>query len=101
MVLNNFQDIEAQRDISKNREVFLEDGSKMFIRQEDQHGFWEIKNSKGRVANKLSGAYTTFEQALRALTLYAANDLKKPIKEVNRGFGIVTNGDGKLVDQVV
>lgn len=101
MTLNNFDDFEAQRDLSKNREVFLEDGSKMFIRQEEQYGFWEIKNSKGRVADKLSGQYTTFDQALNALTLYASNDLKKPIKEVNRGFGIVTDKNNKLINQVV
>lgn len=101
MTLNNFDDFEAQRDLSKNREVFLEDGSKMFIRQEEQHGFWHIKNSKGKVAAKLSGTYTTFEQALRALTLYAANDIKKPIKEVNRGFGIVTDKHGQLVNKYV
>ena len=99
--MNNFNDLDAERNISKNREVIFEDGSKMFIRQEEQYGFWEIKNSKGRVAEKLSGSYTTFDQALNALNLYASNDLKKPVKEVNRGFGIVTDKNNQLINQVI
>jgi hypothetical protein len=98
--MNNFDNLDADRDLAKNREVYLEDGSKMYIRQNDQYGFWNIVNGKGRVADVLSGSYTTFDQALNALNNYATNTLKKPIKEVNRGYGIVTNKNGQLVSQV-
>lgn len=94
----NFDDLDAERDLTKNREVIFADGAKMFIRQDDQYGFWHIHNSKGKVAEALSGSYTNFNQALIALQNYSENVTKKVIKEVNRGFGIKTDGNSTLLN---
>ncbi len=95
--MQDFDDIDKERDLAKNREVILDDGQKMFIRQDDQYSFWTIHNAKGKVSEDLSGSYTSFNEALRAVRLYADKKLKKTIKEVNHGYGVVSNGQQQLI----
>jgi hypothetical protein len=89
--------IDSEKDLYKNRTVVLENGTKMYIRQDEQYGFWAIHNAKGKVADTLSGKYTDFNSALTKLNQYANEVIKNPIREVHRGFGIITDGNHNLI----
>ena len=93
-----FDNIDSQRDLAKNRMVLLDNGSKMFIRQaDDGYNFWTIHAEKGKVAEAISGNYTSFDSALLALRNYLSKKADRAISEVHQGFGIKTNGQGQLI----
>lgn len=94
----DFDNIDSHRDLAKNRVVILDNGSKMFIkRDEDGYSFWTIHAEKGKVAETLSGQYTSFDAALLALKNYLSKKADRAISEVHQGFGIKTDGQGKLI----
>lgn len=95
--MQDFNDIDRERDLYRNRVVTLEGGQKLFIRQDDQYNFWSIHNEKGKVAEALTGRFTNFETALRTVQQYAENILKKPVVEVIRGFNIRTDGHNNIL----
>lgn len=94
----DFDNIDAHRDLAKNRVVILDNGSKMFIRQaDDGYSFWTIHAEKGKVADVISGSYTSFDAALLALKNYLSKKADRAIQEVHQGFGIKTDGQGQLI----
>lgn len=94
----DFDNIDSERDLARNRVVILDNGSKMFIRQaDDGYGFWTIHAEKGKVAEMLSGSYTSFDSALLALKNYLSKKADRAISEVHQGFGIKLNGQGQLI----
>lgn len=66
-----------QEHMGKYRKIELENNT-VHIRSEDPFGFWYISLQKGQVPEKLKGAYTTFDQALRDVNYWLKNK-KEPI----------------------
>lgn len=64
--------VDPSRDLSRKRELILNNGTKYIVEQPDgdPYGFWYIRMDHGQVPDVLSGAYTSFEKARRAVEEY-------------------------------
>lgn len=91
-----FDNLDKERDLSKNRVVTMDNGSKAFIRSKDPFGFWTIHFEKGPVPAVLSGQYTAYTYAEAALKNYLELQDKRKIETIEKGYGVVTDGNGKL-----
>lgn len=60
----------------KYRKIEVE-GNVIHIRCEDPYGFWYVSVEKGTIPDRLKGAYTSFDQALRDVNLWL-KDKKRP-----------------------
>jgi hypothetical protein len=91
----DFNDIDKQRDLAKNRPVTLEDGTKLFVRQKESNpwGLWTIHPEKGKAPKMLDGQFTTFNDAYKAIIAWSNTKFNKKPVEVDRGFGVKTKGD--------
>jgi hypothetical protein len=92
--------MDKERDLSKNRVITFDNGTKATIRCKDPYGFWTIHFDHGSVPDKLSGQYTTYVKAEDALKSYLLEDnhvYARKIEKVEKGFGIVTDGKNTLV----
>ncbi len=64
-----FDDDYDKEHQGKYRKVEIENNI-VHIRSEDPYGFWKISLQKGQLPEKLKGAYTSFDQALRDVNLW-------------------------------
>lgn len=78
------EDFHGENDASLDR-TYQIDNNVLHVKKEDPYGFWFCHYEKGPVPEILSGAYTSFEQADRAVRYYIqeksktlkATDIKK------------------------
>lgn len=80
-------DVDRERDLSKNRVVKLEDGTKVIIRMTDPYGYWSIHYEKGRIPEDLKGSFTDFNMAVQKVKTYFQSK-GKAVDTVSKGFGI-------------
>lgn len=71
-----FDDEYDKEHMGKYRKIEL-DGNTVHIKCEDPYGFWHISIAKGQIPEKLKGAYTSFDQALREVNVWL-KDKKEP-----------------------
>ena len=64
-----FDDEYDKEHMGKYRKIEI-DGNTVHIKCEDPYGFWMVSVSKGTIPEKLKGAYTSFDQALRDVNLW-------------------------------
>lgn len=64
-----------------HRVLELEDGQKIHIKSTNPYGLWKINFNKGQLPDKLKGEYTSYEYALRDVTLYLNQKERKLVKE--------------------
>jgi hypothetical protein len=57
----------------KSREVFLNNGMTVRAEARDPYGHWYVVWGKGPTPDILSGAYTSAEQAVQAINIWASN----------------------------
>ncbi len=69
-----------QESGGKYRKIEIENNT-VHIKCEDPYGFWYISLSKGQVPEKLKGAYTSFDQALREVNFWLKHK-KEPISSI-------------------
>ena len=81
-IINGDEHVNYGRDFNPNRELLLDNGNKYHVQKRDPYGHWYIHMDKGRVPDRLSGSYTSFELAKKAVESYVALADKK-IVEVN------------------
>ena len=71
-----FDDEYDKEHSGKSRKIEL-DNNTININCEDPYGFWYISIAKGQIPDKLKGAYTSFDQALRDVNVWL-KDKKEP-----------------------
>lgn len=54
-------------DLMPTRTLVLDNGNEVNVKKEPVYGFWTIHMKHGQVPDKLTGHYTSFEDAKRAL----------------------------------
>ncbi len=57
----------------KLREIFISDGTKIYVESRDPYGFWYVKSEVGKVPEALTGTFTTAELAVRAVETFYNN----------------------------
>lgn len=72
---------DPERDIPNLRIVHLENGRKLRLERKDPFGFVHIGWDKGQTPAVISGAYTDFDQARKALENYLSNNTFETISE--------------------
>lgn len=65
--------VDPARDLPRDRQIKLETGNIYHIIQKDPYGFWHIHMDKGPVPEVLSGAYTTYGKAEKAVNKYISD----------------------------
>lgn len=79
LTLNEILDEELDaEERGKVRKIKMSNGNILTFTCEDPYGFWVMKLSKGRLPEKLMGAYTTFDAALKDANLWM-KDKKEPL----------------------
>lgn len=66
---------DPERDVPNTRLVHLDNGRTFKLERKDPYGFVSIVWDKGAVPKEISGIYTNFDLATKALSLYIANNL--------------------------
>ena len=61
---------DATRDLGRHRTLALENGNKVHFKCHDPFGFWTVNFDKGQMPDALSGHYTSFEYAEKAVRAY-------------------------------
>lgn len=89
--------LDKQRDLSRNRVITLDNGSKVIIRCKDPYGHWYITYDRSQPPAHLQGSYTTFDEAFKALENYIRVETSKKVVEVDKGFVKLTEKDLKKV----
>jgi hypothetical protein len=74
------EDFDEVRDASTDR-TFVLDKNVLHVRREDPYGFWLCKYEKGGVPEELKSAFTSFDEAEKAVRNYL-NKANKEIKAV-------------------
>lgn len=64
------ENVDPKRDLPKDRVIPVDNGADFHIKQEDPFGLWYISREKGQIPESLSGAYTSFDKAKKAVDLY-------------------------------
>ncbi len=80
------ESFDPKRDQPKDRVVTVDNGADFHIKQEDPFGFWRISREHGQVPKHLSGVYTSYDRAKKAVDLYI-NNQPKPVKETKEKNG--------------
>lgn len=70
----------GDKDLSSDRKFIL-DKNVLHVRRTDPYGFWHCQYEKGAVPEELTGSFTSFDEAKKAVEIYF-NRTKKEIKEV-------------------
>lgn len=65
------EDFQGDKDMANLRTVGLPDGTEVKLNRTDPYGLIELKLIGKDTPVELSGSYTTFEQARKALNTYA------------------------------
>lgn len=77
--LNDILDDELDKEyMGKLRKIVMSNGNFVWIECRDPYGFWYISLEKGKLPDKLTGSYTTFDMALRDVNQWL-RDKKEPI----------------------
>lgn len=75
-------DQNSDKDLAAVR-TFQLDNNKVIVTKEDPYGFWSIKFEKGRIPSELSGQFTSFDIAEKAVLHYLKNKSKE-VKEITK-----------------
>lgn len=70
---------DPERDTPNRRMVYLGNGREIKLERRDPYGFVHIVWDSGKTPEVLSGTYTDFDQARRALTIYINNETREEI----------------------
>jgi hypothetical protein len=81
-MLFDILDQNTDKDLASVR-TFQLDNNKVIVTKEDPYGFWSIKFEKGRLPNDLSGHFTSFDHAEKAVQLWLARK-DRDVKEVTK-----------------
>lgn len=82
MSLFDILDHDTDKDLASVR-IFQLDNNKVIVEKDHQYGFWSIKFEKGRMPDKLTGMYTSFSEAEKAVKSWL--DMKnKEVREVTK-----------------
>lgn len=73
--------IDPERDIPNKRIVYLGNGRKIKLERRDPFGFVFIAWDAGSPPAELSGSYTDFDQARKALEIYINNNTFEEVSE--------------------
>lgn len=73
--------LDPERDIPNRRVIFLGNGREIKLERRDPYGFVHIVWDAGRVPEALSGTYTDFDQARKALELYVSNNTFEKVSD--------------------
>ena len=77
MIIDDFA---GDKDLSNDRKFIL-DKNVLHVRKDDPYGFWTCAYEKGAVPVELSGQFTSFYEAKRAVETYLRR-MNKEVKEV-------------------
>lgn len=61
------QFVEAEMN---KRTMTIPNGNKIHFERTDPYGFWYVHHDKGTMPDSMTGAYTTYDQAERAVMAY-------------------------------
>ena len=76
----DIDDFFGDKDLSNDRKFVL-DKNVLHVRRLDPYGFWKCSYEKGPVPAELSGEYTSFDEARKAIEYYLKSR-NKDLKEV-------------------
>lgn len=68
--MEDFNLDDSPKDLGRHRTLALENGNKVHFKCSDPFGFWTINMDKGKIPESLSGNYTTFDHAEKAMRAY-------------------------------
>lgn len=66
-------DHSSDKDLANFRVLTLDNGNELRVIREDPFGFWYISYTKGNIPETLKGAYTSFDEAKKAIDSYIIN----------------------------
>lgn len=72
--------VDPTRDLATHR-ILITKFNKVHIEQEGPHGFWYCHLDKGGSPKGIMGAFTSYEEALKAVKTYYLNNKNEVIKE--------------------
>lgn len=72
---------DPSRDLPNIREVHLDNGRTFKMKRINPYGFVVFEWDRGPVPHELSGQYTSFDNARKALTLWINNNLFAKVSE--------------------
>lgn len=81
-MLFDILDQNTDKDLSSVR-TFQLDNNKVIVTKEDPFGFWSIKFEKGRLPDDLSGHFTSFDKAEKAVNVWLERK-NRDVKEVSK-----------------
>lgn len=72
--------VDASRDISTHR-ILVTKFNKVHIEQQGPFGYWYVHLDKGGSPKGIKGAFTTYEDALKAVKSYYLNNKNEEIRQ--------------------
>lgn len=74
------------------RTLHLTNGNKVHVERQDPYGFWYVHYDKGPMPDQMTGAYTTYDQAEKAVVSYlknktASTDIKVETENASHRIG--------------
>jgi hypothetical protein len=72
---------DPEKDIPNRRIYYLGNGREIKLERRDPYGFVFIIWDKGQTPNAISGSYTDFDQARRALEVYVNSETREELSE--------------------
>lgn len=76
----DLDDFFGDKDLSNDRKFIL-DKNVLHVRKTDPYGLWHCAYERGQVPSELSGQFTSFDEAKKAVESYLKNRGKE-LKEV-------------------
>ena len=77
----NNSHVDPERDLPNIRLMHFNNGQTIKLERKDPFGFIHVVWNKGAVPDELSGTWTTFDYARRAVEVYINNQTNKSIVE--------------------
>lgn len=76
----DIDDFFGDKDLSNDRKFVL-GKNVLHVRKQDPYGFWKCSYEKGPVPQDLSGHFTSFDEAKKAIEKYLTSQ-NKEVKEI-------------------
>lgn len=68
------------RDTPRTRTILLDNGNKLHVTASDPYGLFTIHFDKGQIPESLSGQYTSYDEAMKAIKVYLQNKKKEIVE---------------------